>query len=114
MSEAARRGEGIESSRKDLQEPRGGEAVRTALLDAAAELLAEVGPEATSVRDVARRAGVNHGQVHHYFGGKRGLLEAAMRGLAHDHHAFVRERRGDAAYPPPLLLAQDPGPLSLA
>ena len=32
-----------------------------------------------AARHLAERAGVNHGQVHHYFGGKRGLLEAAMR-----------------------------------
>ncbi|MEE2664220.1 MAG: TetR/AcrR family transcriptional regulator [Myxococcota bacterium] len=87
---------------------RGGrDAVKTALVDAAAAMLSEVGPRALTVRDVARRAGVNHGQVHHCFGGKRGLLEAAMRQLARGHYEHARELTGDALYPPALSLAED-------
>lgn len=86
---------------------RGADAVRGALVEAAASGLAEVGPRALSVRDVARRAGVNHGQVHHYFGGKRGLLVAAMRHLAQQHFDHARERAGDDAIPPPLTLGED-------
>ena len=48
---------------------RGECAVRTALLEAACDMLAEVGPKSLSVRRLAERAGVNHGQIHHYFGG---------------------------------------------
>lgn len=55
-------------------QPRGREQVRAALIRAAAELFAERGPAAVSVRDVAARAGVNHGLVHLYFGSKRDLL----------------------------------------
>lgn len=86
---------------------RGGDAVRTALVEAAAERLAEVGPRALSVRDVARRAGVNHGQVHHYFGGKRPLLEAAMRHLAQQHFEHARALAGDRIIPPALSLGED-------
>jgi AcrR family transcriptional regulator len=39
-----------------------------ALLDAAEELLVEVGHAGISVRRLAERAGVNHGLVHYYFG----------------------------------------------
>ena len=52
---------------------RGRDKVKTALIEAACEMLAESGPNAMSVRNVATRAGVNHGQVHHYFGGKEDI-----------------------------------------
>jgi TetR/AcrR family transcriptional regulator, repressor for neighboring sulfatase len=86
---------------------RGGDAVRRALVEATADALAAAGPSSVSVRDVARRAGVNHGQVHHYFGGKRGLLEAGMRALATEHFAHANERAGGGAIPPALQLADD-------
>jgi AcrR family transcriptional regulator len=87
---------------------RGGDAVRAALVEAAAEMLADVGPRALSVRDIARRAGVNHGQVHHYFGSKRSLLEAAMRKLAQDHVDQMTRLSGGRPVPPALALAEDP------
>lgn len=55
------------------------------LLNAACRLLAKKGPKGVSNRDIAKHAGVNHGQIHHYFGSKRGLLEAAISKLAYDH-----------------------------
>ena len=55
------------------------------LLNAACRLLAKKGPKGVSNRDIAKHAGVNHGQIHHYFGSKRGLLEAAISKLASDH-----------------------------
>lgn len=89
------------------QRARGGEAVRSALIEAAADMLGERGPKNLSVRDLAERAGVNHGQIHHYFGGKRGLLEATMRTLAADHYARSLEIAGGADFPPPLSLGAD-------
>ena len=90
-----------------LPKVRGGDAVRSALLEAAGTMLGEVGPRRLSVRDVADRAGVNHGQVHHYFGGKRPLLEEAMRQLARRHYEHALALSGDLPYPPPLSLAED-------
>lgn len=58
--------------------PRGREAVEEALLEAASELFADYGPRATSVRQIATEAGVNHGLVHHYFGSKGALLQAVL------------------------------------
>jgi TetR/AcrR family transcriptional regulator, repressor for neighboring sulfatase len=58
--------------------PRGREAVEDALLEAATTLFAEHGPRATSVRQIAAAAGVNHGLVHHYFGSKSALLQAVL------------------------------------
>ena len=89
------------------REPRGREAVEAALIDAAAEVLAAEGPRSASVREIARRAGVNHGQVHHYFGSKRALLAAAMRQLATEHFANATRRAGGGPIPPPLTLDED-------
>jgi AcrR family transcriptional regulator len=50
--------------------------LRRALLDAAAEVIAESGPVALSLRDLARRAGVSHAAPAHHFGDKAGLLTA--------------------------------------
>ena len=47
-----------------------------ALLDAAVEAIAEVGPAAVSLRDLARRTGVSHAAPTHHFGDKAGLLTA--------------------------------------
>ncbi|MDE0885592.1 MAG: TetR/AcrR family transcriptional regulator [Myxococcota bacterium] len=91
------------------QKVSGSEAVRAALIEAAGQLLGEIGPRNVSVREIAQRAGVNHGQIHHYFGGKRGLLEAAIRELARQHYANSLELAGGAAIPAPLSLAEDRG-----
>ncbi|MCW2573272.1 MAG: regulatory protein TetR [Frankiales bacterium] len=45
-----------------------------ALLDAAEELLVEIGHTAITTRRLAERAGVNHGLVHYYFGSMEDLL----------------------------------------
>ena len=77
------------------------------LINAAADLLGEVGPRAMSVRAIAERAGVNHGLVHHYFAGKEGLLRAAMLRLVHEHAEFAKEQSRGAPVPAPLTLKDD-------
>lgn len=77
------------------------------LIVAAGELISEVGPRALSVRGVAERAGVNHGLVHHYFGGKDGLLQAAMTRLVEEHAVFAREQSHGNPMPAPLALRDD-------
>ena len=56
------------------------------LADAAAELFLEQGYAATSVDEIARRAGVSRGTFFNYFGGKSDLfwvdLDATLAGLA--------------------------------
>jgi AcrR family transcriptional regulator len=47
-----------------------------AILDAAERLFADAGPDGTSIRDVARSAGLTHGLVLKYFGSKAGLVAA--------------------------------------
>jgi AcrR family transcriptional regulator len=96
------------NSKCDSRPVRGGDAVRRALVEATAGALAEAGPSAVSVREVARVAGVNHGQIHHYFGGKRGLLKAAMHHLASIHLAHATENSVDGSIPRALQIAEDP------
>lgn len=57
--------------------PVGRDAVMDALVDATGQLILERGVT-MSVRDIAQRAGVNHGLVHTYFGCKDALISAAF------------------------------------
>lgn len=50
--------------------------LRRALLDAAAEAIAEQGLAEVSLREVARRVGVSHAAPAHHFGDKSGLFTA--------------------------------------
>jgi TetR/AcrR family transcriptional regulator, repressor for neighboring sulfatase len=68
----------------------GKDEVVAAVLEAASELFAERGPAATSIREVAARAGVNHGLLHRHFGSKRQLLAATLQHLA-DSGAALRD-----------------------
>lgn len=56
----------------------GGEDTRGAVLDAARRSFAEKGYDGTTVRGIARLAGVDPALVHHYFGGKEQVFVAAM------------------------------------
>lgn len=62
--------------------PRGEREVKQAVVSAAAALFAEKGPAATSIREIAEAAGVNHGLLHRHFGGKAELVREV-----HDHLA---------------------------
>lgn len=50
--------------------------VRAEVLAAAVAAIAEHGPSALSMRDLARRVGITHGAAAHHFGDKTGLLTA--------------------------------------
>ncbi|RMI33323.1 TetR/AcrR family transcriptional regulator [Nocardia stercoris] len=70
------------SRKKPTEIPTGRDAVSTAVLTAATELFGERGPTATSIRDIAERAGVNHGLVFRHFGAKQALVGAVLNHLA--------------------------------
>jgi AcrR family transcriptional regulator len=53
-------------------------AAEEALLDAAEQLLVEVGYAGITTRRLAEVAGVNHGLVHYYFGSNENLLVRAL------------------------------------
>lgn len=56
---------------------------RERLLQAAVELVGERGYEATTLGDIADRAGAARGLVSYYFPGKRQLLQSAVHRLMH-------------------------------
>lgn len=64
---------------------------RTAILDAAAQLIAERGYHSVRISDIAAVVGTSTGAVHYYFPGKSDVLTAALR------HALDRafERQSD-------------------
>src|SRR6516164_10691200 len=66
------------------ERPVGREAVVAAVLTAAAELFAERGPAATSIRDIAARSGVNHGLVYRHLGAKENLVAAVLEHLSQE------------------------------
>ena len=49
------------------------------ILDAAEALLDRKGPDGFGLAELGRDAGVSFGLIHHYFGGKEGLLRAVLR-----------------------------------
>lgn len=61
--------------------PVGKDEVVAATLSAAAELFAERGPAATSIRDIATRSQVNHGLIYRHFGTKEQLVGAVLEHL---------------------------------
>lgn len=89
--------------------PVGREAVIDALTEATIDLIVEKGLS-MSVREIALRAGVNHGLVHTYFGSKDGLITAAF--------ARINERGAaeldDRGFPPPDLAERRGGELAKA
>lgn len=64
------------------------ETARAEILDAAERLLAEGGPEAIRLKEIAAIVGLSHSTVLHHFGSRRDLVEAlverAMRVLTSD------------------------------
>ena len=56
---------------------------RERLLQATVELVGERGYEATTLADIADRAGAARGLVSYYFPGKRQLLQSAVHRLMH-------------------------------
>jgi AcrR family transcriptional regulator len=57
---------------------RQGRATRERIVRAAAQLIAERGAAATSLDDVRATTGASKSQLYHYFGDKRGLVEAVV------------------------------------
>ncbi|WNG94453.1 TetR/AcrR family transcriptional regulator [Mycobacterium sp. ITM-2016-00318] len=58
--------------------PVGKDEVVAAVIRSAADLFAERGLAATSIRDVAARSRVNHGLIHRHFGSKDALVAAVL------------------------------------
>ena len=67
--------------------------VRSKLISAAAALFEETPPTEVTTKQIALAAGVNHGQIHHYFGSKHGLIAAT---IADDTARYHQERLAEA------------------
>lgn len=72
--------------------------VETKLIEAATELLAERSPRRISGRELAQHAGVNYGQIHHYFGSKDAVFARAFA----EYQAEVYTRQSDGGSTEPL------------
>jgi len=73
-------------------------AAEEALLDAAEQLLVDVGYAGITTRRLAEAAGVNHGLVHYYFGSNENLLVRALERFT--ERLIVRQREMYAAEVP--------------
>jgi AcrR family transcriptional regulator len=62
------------ASAPDHRVPRGGEAIKEAILRATEKLLAKHSPTEISLRQIARAAHVNHSLIHRYFGTKENVI----------------------------------------
>jgi|TARA_B100001093_G_scaffold166832_1_gene159416 AcrR family transcriptional regulator len=71
---------------------KGRQNVEKKLIESAAVLVGSIGPNQLTIRDIADHAGVNHAQIHHYFGGKDGLLLATYKLLAFEHIEQLQRR----------------------
>jgi len=71
---------------------KGRQNVEKKLIESAAVLVGSIGPNQLTIRDIAEHAGVNHAQIHHYFGGKDGLLTATYKLLAFEHIEQLQRR----------------------
>ena len=65
-------------SQKNLPRRRNAEQTRARILRAAIQLVADRGPDATTIAMLARRARVNRRMLYYYFGNKEGLYRAAI------------------------------------
>ena len=52
--------------------------LRSALLDAALDIISELGPQQLTIREVARRAGVSHAAPYRHFADKDQLILAVV------------------------------------
>ncbi len=83
---------------------------RAQLVEAAYRVLAKHGYESTSIKDIAREAGVSPGLVHYYFTNKEQLLGAVVDEATKEYchrmeqmrESFAADRLADAAMAEPM------------
>ena len=77
-----------------VDRPFGKDDVVAAVIEAAGELFSRSGFDGVSVRDIAKRAGVNHGLIHRHFGSKESLRRQTLQRMA---DAMLDDVRGDGS-----------------
>ncbi len=81
--------------------------LREALVQAAADLARERGPDGVVLREVARRTGVSHNAAYRHFADRDQLLgEVAAQGMAR-LAAHMRTRTGEVALADPVAAARE-------
>jgi AcrR family transcriptional regulator len=68
--------------RRPRGRPKGSEATRTRILDAASSLIVDSGYHSISLDGIAEKAGVSRRTIYDQFGSKRGVLEGIMKQIA--------------------------------
>jgi len=86
------------AGKKKVRRRRDPQATREAILEAAGQLLAKMGPEGLSVSQVAQRAGVNRGTAYQHFQTREQLLEATTK--------WVGERLSQAVFADPEVTGE--------
>src|SRR5688572_30471509 len=65
---------------------------KAAILEAAARRLAERGPDALRLQEIADEAGISHPAVLHHFGSREGLLRAVVEHVTRELHEDLMKR----------------------
>lgn len=73
---------------------------RQQLIQATLESIAEVGLQDTTILSISGKAQLSSGIISHYFGGKQGLIEAALRHLLEQLRQDLLQRLGDGQVSP--------------
>jgi AcrR family transcriptional regulator len=68
------------------------------ILDAAEKLLEEKGPDGFGLAELGREADVSFGLIHHYFGGKAGLLKLVLQRTLRDMGQEIRSLQDDGSF----------------
>ena len=79
---------------KKTERPFGRDDVTAAVIDAAGELFSRHGFDGVSLRDIAKKAGVNHGLIHRHFGSKENLRSRTLQHMADAMLADVKDAGG--------------------
>lgn len=76
------------------------------ILDAAEQVMLEVGPTGASIQEIARRAGASVGSIYHFFPTKEAILAALQARYIAESDEVVRAIRDEVAAGAALPLAQ--------
>ena len=82
MSDTSKKKKVSRPAVKKSDRPFGRDDVTAAVIGAAGELFSRHGFDGVSLRDIARKAGVNHGLIHRHFGSKENLRRRTMQQMA--------------------------------
>lgn len=93
---SARSADGASTTRS--RRPRDRDRTINTILDAAERLLEEKGPDGFGLAELGREADVSFGLIHHYFGGKEGLLRAVLRRTLRQMGREVRRIQEDGTF----------------